>query len=256
MSSYLPSSMAQIFGSALASQHVADASSVAKHTAKDVQRNLSEGNWSLHLLALMGGLAMVVFSTLSLVGHVLTLSWLTAVFDVYTFFLGIIIVILESGRKLSFFSRLENGLYKNALFLKYVWGRGIVYFVAGTLQVSKRSLVDFAIGAYVCFVGIMYILVGRQAANKLANVCRSSIKPEQLQIAFAEADKDGQGSLTLDQFNELTISLDLDLSKREVEAAFLQINYSHTGRLTYESFQMWWNEGAANEDLFAQAVVL
>jgi hypothetical protein len=222
--------MAQIFGSALTSQHVADASSVAKHTAKDVQRNLSEGNWSLHLLALMGGLAMVVFSTLSLVGHVLTLSWLTAVFYVYyTFFLGIIIDILKSGPKFLFFCRLENGLYKNALFLKYVWGRGIVYFVAGTLQVSKRSLVDFAIGAYVCFVGIMYILVGHQAANKLANVCRSSIKPEQLQIAFAEADKDGQGSLTLDQFNELTISLDLDLSKREVEAAFLQIDYSHTG---------------------------
>lgn len=250
MSSFLPSSTTQNFGNVLSSQHVADASQMAKQTAQDIQQNLSEGNWSLRFLALLGGLAMIVVSTFSFVGHVLLLNWITAIFDIYTFCLGIIIVILESGRKLSFFSKLENGLYKNALFLKYVWGRGIIYFVAGSLQLSKRSLVDFVVGAFVCFVGIMYIVVGRQAAKKLANACRSSIKPEQLQMAFAEADKDGTGSLTMDQFQQLTTSLGLDLNKKEVEAAFLQIDYSLTGRLTYESVQMWWNEGATEEAAF------
>ena len=189
---------------------------------------------------------MIAVSSLSFIGHILLLNWITAIFDVYTFCLGIIIVVLEGGRKLSFFSKLEYSLYKNALFLKYVWGRGIIYCVAGTLQLTKRSLVDFAVGAFVCFVGIMYIVIGRQAAKKLANY-RSSIKPEQLQVAFAEADTDGIGSLTMVQFQQLTTSLGLDLSKKEAEAAFLQIDNSLTGRLTYESVQMWWNEGRATE---------
>ena len=249
MSSFLPSTTTQNFGNILSSQHVADASQMAKQTAMDVQKNLSEGNWSLRLLAMLGGLAMIAVSSLSFIGHILQLNWITAIFDIYTFSLGIIIVILESGRKLSFFSKLENNLYKNALFLKYVWGRGIIYFVAGTLQISKLSLVDFAVGSFVCFVGIMYIVIGRQAAKKLANY-RSSITPEQLQVAFAEADTDGVGSLTMVQFRQLTISLRLDLSKKEAEAAFLQIDNSLTGRLTYESVQMWWNEGAAEEATF------
>lgn len=249
MSSFLPSTTTQNFGNILSSQHVDDASKMAKQTAMDVQKNLSEGNWSLRLLAMLGGLAMIAVSSLSFIGHILQLNWITAIFDIYTFSLGIIIVILESGRKLSFFSKLENNLYKNALFLKYVWGRGIIYFVAGTLQISKLSLVDFAVGSFVCFVGIMYIVIGRQAAKKLANY-RSSITPEQLQVAFAEADTDGVGSLTMVQFRQLTTSLGLDLSKKEAEAAFLQIDNSLTGRLTYKSVQMWWNEGAAEQATF------
>jgi len=238
------------FANAMSSQNAAEAGIFARETAEDIKKNLSEGDWSLRFLGLLAGLAMIVTSILGFIGNILTLHWFSVVFEVYTFVLGVIIVILESQRRMSFFSRMENNLYKNALFLKYLWGRGLVYFVAGTIQISLRNAVEVIVGAFVCFVGLTYIVVGRATARKLAETRRSTCTPEQLQEMFAQSDLDGKGSLTLDQFRRLTTSLGLDLNRRETEAAFMQIDHSHTGRLTYESVQMWWTEDATEQDHF------
>lgn len=280
------------FAGVVSSKNAAEAGSFAKSTARDLQDNLMQGNWSLRVLALLGGLAMIVVSVLGFISHVFGFNWISAIFDVYTFFLGIMIVILESGTKLSFMSRVTGKIYRNAKFLTYLWGRGIVYFVAGSLEVSQREFLDLIVGGYVCFVGILFIVIGRRAGKKLASVRRTACTAEQLQENFAKADLDGKGSLTVSQFGELTKSLGLDLNQREVEAAFMQLDYSQTGRLvsltsvkfdyilfrtvclpsdyylvyctkrrrfsfiqqTYESIQMWWNKGA-DDEVFAEAVI-
>lgn len=247
MSSYVPPSA---MGSVMASQTAAEAGTFAKDTAGDIRKYVSEGDWSLRLLALLAGLAMIVTSVMGFLGNVLFLDWISAIFDVYVFFLGILIVLLESGRRLRIFSSMESSIYKNARFLSYIWGRGMIYFVAGTIQIALRDILDIAIGLFVCFVGITYILVGRRTAKKLAEARRSTCTPEKLQEFFAVADVDGKGSLTLDQFRQLISSLGLDLNRRETEAAFMQIDYSHTGRLTYESVQMWWMQDATEHDDF------
>ena len=126
--------------------------------------------------------------------------------------------------------------------------------MAGSLQVSQRELLDLIVGGYVCFVGVLYVFVGRRAAKKLAAARRTACTAEQLQETFAKADLDGKGALTVHQFGEMTKLLGLDLNKREVEAAFIQLDYSQTGRLTYESIQMWWSEGA-DDEVFAEAVI-
>lgn len=197
---------------------------------------------------------MIVVSILGFISHMFGFSWISAIFDVYTFFLGLMIVILESSTKLSFLSGLTSKLYRNAKFLTYLWGRGIIYFVAGTLEISQREFLDLIVGGYVCFVGILFVIVGKRASKKLASVKRSACTAEQLQEAFAIADVDGKGALTVTQFGELTKSLGLDLNRREVEAAYMQIDHSNSGRLTYESIQMWWSEGA-DDEVFAEAVI-
>jgi len=231
-----------------------EASNFAKSTARDLKENLMQGNWSLRILALLGGLAMIAVSILGFISHLFGFDWISAIFDVYTFFLGIMIVILEAQNKLSFLSKVTSKLYRNAKFLSYLWGRGIVYFVAGTLEVSQREFLDLIVGGYVCFVGILFIFVGRRASKKLASVRRTACTAEQLQENFAKSDIDGKGSLTVTQFGELTTALGLDLNRREVEAAFMELDHSNTGRLTYESIQMWWSEGA-DDEVFAEAVI-
>ena len=245
-----PSTPSETLSNVMTPQNAAEAGTFARETASDIKKNLSEGDWSLRLLALLGGLAMIVTSILGFIGNVLTLHWFSAVFEAYTFILGVIIVVLESSGKLSFFSRMENSLYKNALFLKYVWGRGVVYFIAGTIQISLRNAVEVIVGAFVCFVGVTYIVVGRRTARKLGEIRRGACSPEDLQEKFAQADLDGKGALTLDQFRQLTKSLGLDLNRRETEAAFMQIDYSHTGRLSYESVHTWWTQEATEQDHF------
>mmetsp|Transcript_19525 Transcript_19525/g.35436 ORF Transcript_19525/g.35436 Transcript_19525/m.35436 type:complete len:105 (+) Transcript_19525:822-1136(+) len=102
----------------------------------------------------------------------------------------------------------------------------------------------------------MYIAIGCRAVRKLGALRRSTCTPEQLQENFARADLDGEGSLTLNQFRVLTSSSGLDLNRRESEAAFMQIDRSQTGRLTYESIQMWWTMDASEHDTFVPAAIL
>lgn len=86
-------------------------------------------------------------------------------------------------------------------------------------------------------------MLGHRTASKLA-AKRGAEPSEQLQEKFAIADVDGKGSLTLDQFRQFAASLGLDLNKQESEVAFLEIDHTRTGRLTYESVHMWWTQEA------------
>jgi len=242
------------FGGVVSAKDAVEAGTFAKSTARELKDNLMEGNWSLRALALLGGFAMIAVSVLGFISHLFGFAWISAIFDVYTFLLGIMIVVLEAGTKLSFFSRISSKLFRNARFLSYLWGRGIVYFVAGSLEVSQREFLDLIVGCYVCFVGVLYIFVGRRAAKKLAAARRTACTAEELQENFAKADLDGKGALTVHQFGEMTRNLGLDLNRREVEAAFLQLDHSRTGRLTYESIHMWWSKGA-DDEVFAEAVI-
>jgi hypothetical protein len=242
------------FGGVVSAQNAAEASTFAKSTARDLKENLMQGNWSLRILALLGGLAMIVVSVLGFISHIFGFAWISAIFDVYCMILGIMICILESSSKLKFLDRATQKIIRNAKFLSYLWGRGIVYFVAGSLEVSQREFLDVIVGSYVCFVGILFILIGKRASKKLASVRRTACCAEQMQEYFAMADVDGKGSLTVVQFGELTKSLGLDLNRREVEAAFMELDYSNSGRLTYESIEMWWNQGA-DDEVFAEAVI-
>ena len=113
------------FGGVVSTKDAAEAGTFVKSTAFELKSNLMNGNWSLRALAILGGFAMIVVSILGFISHLFGFNWISAIFDVYTFFLGIMIVVLEAGTKLSFFSRISSKLYRNAKFLTYLWGRGI-----------------------------------------------------------------------------------------------------------------------------------
>eukprot|EP00978_Attheya_sp_CCMP212_P034909 scaffold149227_cov53-Attheya_sp.AAC.1 len=192
-------------GSVLTPQNVSEANNFAKDRVAEFQQNVHQGNWSLRFLALLGGLSMVIVSILGFVSHVVYLHWISALFELYTLALGALIIILEYGRQLSFFKGVESSLYKNALFLKYVWGRGLR---------------------------------------------RSAITPHQLQERFAVCDVESKGSLSIEQFQTLTNDLGMELTRNEVETAFLQLDFESQGRLRYEAVQKWWDEEATVPDDF------
>ena len=126
----------------LSPTNINEAQNFAKQSAAEFRRNLDEGSWSLRLFALAAGLAMMAVSILGLLADVITFKWISVVFQIYIFAFGVVILVLESSRQMSCFQRLEKSLYKNALFLKYVWGRGLLYFFAGTLMISLRDFLD------------------------------------------------------------------------------------------------------------------
>lgn len=139
-----PLSDAANFASSLMSKE--NAKSAAKYTKEQAQilaHMLSDGSRSIRVLALMGGIAMAVSSAFGVWNRFFTLQWLSAIVEFYTFLLGLAVVALEAhaGKWRIFPERWTSGwetqLRKYALFLSFVSGRGGLYFVAGTLQLSQ-----------------------------------------------------------------------------------------------------------------------
>ena len=99
------------------------------------------------------------------------------------------------------------------------------------------------------FVGVVMMLVGYRTANKLRDFRRSAFSEQTLHEKFAQADLDGDASLSVQQFRMLTQSLGLDMTRRETEAAFRHIQKTESEKLSFEEFQSWWHEEDGGVDV-------
>ena len=128
-----------MFTSQNAAVAASSAGTFAKDQAVELTQLASNGDFSIRILALLGAIAMVVVSVIGFLGKILTLHFVSALIEVYVFALAIVIIILESAGKIPLPRSFETNVHKYALFLKFVWGRGILYFIGGSLQVSQVS---------------------------------------------------------------------------------------------------------------------
>jgi COPI associated protein len=231
--------------SAFFSQEAAnEAGSVAGNFAKEqvdeVKRLTSEGDLSIRLLAMIGGLAMVVVSILGFIARILTFHWLNALLSIYTFILGLIMLLLE-GKAIPFSKAWEETIVKYALFLKFVWGRGCLYFVAGTLTISGGGLIEALVGLVVALVGLAFIIIGRRSAKKLEELKKSQFSETTIKAEF-DAASGSLSYLNVSQFQNLVHSLNVDFNRREAETAFMQIEKKDKEKLTFTEFKNWWND--------------
>ena len=84
------------------------------------------------------------------------------------------------------------------------------------------------------------MLVGYRTAYKLKNMRKSLYSTHELQAKFAQNDLDGDGGLNVQQFRMLTLSLGLDMTRRETEAAFNHMKKTSSEKLSYDEFHAWW----------------
>lgn len=247
---------------AFSSDNLESAGRAAKEKALELQKQAREGDRSLRFLAFVGGVACTLVGLLELTTRLARLAFLEAIIDVYIVLLGCVVIALE-GRDVFLSKGIVQSINKHALFLTFLWGRGALYFVCGTLQLTQIDIFTLIVGGYMCFVGILYIVVGNTTAKKLRaiGVRKSLFSEEILRSKFRAADVGGDG-LTLVEFRDLCQDLDLDLAGREVEATFgtiLQSTSNGTGhghgsidgdKLSYSSFKSWWDaleDGGADD---------
>lgn len=190
---------------------------------------------------------LIVVTALTSFADLLLMSGGSFLFGIYGFLLGFVIIILEYGKRVPAFGMMEAKLYHNMRCLRTVWGRGCLLFFAGTVEFAQDDFVNYAVGIYLCSVGVLFILVGRSAARKTASARRAMYTEEQLQKMFAGVDKEGGGFITLKEFGDLCQELDMDLTRREVEIAFRQIDFTNDGRVEFTQFLRWWNDEATEK---------
>jgi hypothetical protein len=229
-------------------ENVSKARSEITGRMDELRRSASDGDLSIRLLALLAGVALMFSAVTGILGDLMMFNITGALMEIYTLILSLIILVLESKR-LHLPDAFMRNLYKYALFLRFVWGRGCLYFVAGTLQLAQGTFVDYGVGGFVMLVGVLYIVVGRQTAQKLRDLRKSIYSEDTLRTKFREADTETKGALTIIQFKTLAASLGMDLNGREAEAAFEYLDKSHDGTLSYEEFKTWWSEWAEDHPI-------
>ena len=211
-----------------------------KHQAED-------GDNSLRTLALLGGFILIGIGGMEFVSNVMLLHIPGALIELYSLMVGFVIIILE-GKNIFLSEKFQGSIFKYALFLKFLWGRGSLYFVVGTMQLYHMDLFNFIAGVYMSCIGALMIFVGQRTAYKLKNMRRSLYSQNELQAKFAQSDVDGDGGLNLEQFRMLTTYLGLDMTRRETEAAFNHINTTGE-KLSYEDFYTWWTKTDMEENI-------
>jgi len=250
-SSKLAENVSQFARSTFNKENLEAAAQFTKDTAIEIKKQAQDGDQSLRFLAFVGGLACTVVGLIAMVSRFTTFDIVGSIIDFYLIVLGIIVIILE-GKNMILPKQFVARIHKYALFLKFLWGRGVLYFICGTLFLYQFDLLNLIVGLYMCFVGVLYIVIGHRAANKLKTL-RTSIYSEQtLRSKYESANIEGNG-LNLVQFRSLCQQLGLDISLRETEAAFGYIqskaNKDCGEKLSFEDFKDWWNDVDEPEEL-------
>mmetsp|Transcript_18384 Transcript_18384/g.41961 ORF Transcript_18384/g.41961 Transcript_18384/m.41961 type:complete len:274 (+) Transcript_18384:122-943(+) len=254
--SIMAETLSQFAKSTFTTENIEAAGRFTKEKVMELRAQAQEGDKSLRFLALVGGIGCIVVGLFELTSRIMGLQLVGAIIELYVILLGTVVVILE-GKDMLLSKSLVQYINKYALVLKFLWGRGALYFICGTLQLTQIDLFNLAAGGYMCAVGILYIVVGNKTANKLRAIRKSLYTEGTLRTKFRAADIEGDG-LSLKQFRSLCENLGLDLTAREAEATFgfiQKMGDSHTkDKLSYEEFKRWWDdldgEGQLDDNAF------
>lgn len=240
--------MSQFAQTLFSQENVASVGKVVGEKATELKKQAEDGDHSLRLLALLGGVILIFVSSMEFAGRLMSFQFAGALVQLYSFIIAVTIIILES-KNLLLSDGFQARIFKYALFLKFLWGRGSLYFIVGTLQLYHMDLWNLIAGGYMCALGVLMVFVGQRTAYKLKKIRKTLFSPEELQTKFAQSDLDGDGGLNVQQFRNLTMSLGLDMTRRETEAAFNYIKKTKTEKLSYEEFVAWWNNTEMEDDI-------
>ena len=227
-------------------------------TASRVRTMAQEGPLSFRVLAFLSGILMVVASVFDFLRGLLRINVTHVVVSVFVCGFAFLMIVLE-GRGFVpelILDRFQTRIYENAKFLRFISGRGVLYFFAGVLQFSHWSFLNMVSGGVAMFIGFLFVTVGRSTAPKLSDL-RAAVGTTEAELAgrFSDYDRDGDGFLSQADFDAMVEGLNLSqgFSSNELVAAFCTVDTDDDGRISFEEFKMWW-EGS-EPSLINQSIV-
>jgi len=223
----------------LTAENAAIAGDYLREKAGELASLATEGDRKIRNLAIAVGWAMVITSVAGMIGKIMRLNFFGALISFYTTILGFVVLTLES-KMMPVPNSWVLKLHHYALFLKYVWGRGYTYFIAGSLQASEWNLADTLVGFLMMIIGFMYITTGRNTAAKLLQLRIKLYSQDVLMQKFYQFDSGGDGTLDRDALRCFMESLGLRLDDDELETAFGVITSGDSNAITFDEFYSWW----------------
>ncbi|KAG7363808.1 hypothetical protein IV203_027169 [Nitzschia inconspicua] len=132
--------------------------------------------------------------------------------------------------------------------LRLVWGRGLLYVFAGSMNMAGGWPVAVYTGIPLAVVGIWAIFWGARASFNLDRL-RSSVTDEvYLWTKFDDVDDDGDEMIGVDGFSSLVWSLGLEVNDKYTYETFLLIDKDKNGLISFDDFKGWWLDGQEEEE--------
>lgn len=206
-----------------------------------------EGSVFIRVPAFVGAIGLLTTAILSLVLYPTAWQVHSIVLSCAVVILATFILILDgrflSSSPLSARAHLRNVMTRNFNIFRFVWGRGLLYIVAGVLSVAEMELIMMISGAVMILIGSIAFCVGVHASRKFASL-RSSLADESyLLLVFSNYDSDGDGYITPSEFSNLLTDLGMELDDRYTLKAFNVIDSDNDRLISFEEFNHWWASG-------------
>ena len=155
----------------------AEAASYVQSKGQEIFEMAESGPLPLRVVAFLGGIAMIIASIVDAALGMWHLDIIHILVSVYVCIFGALICILEGAQFLpSWMISVQGSLHENARFLRFRWGRGLLFFFAGSLQFSHWSILNCIVGSLMMVLGFISVLIGRRTANKLDDLRRGEWK--------------------------------------------------------------------------------
>lgn len=221
----------------------------AAKTGLTVATNLKDRvTSSIRACAIVSGLAILLYSIMDFIFQVANFHVMYGLLRVYAALFAILILYVESDSKaLPYDKIVKPWLEQHFPFLRFVIGRGVLHIIAGTLllteDVGKNNLrASVYVGLYAIAVGVAYIVTGKRAADKVEEIrSHSKISVRRLRQKFHNADTDGSGAISFDEFRGLLQELGIETTKQEAEVLFVPLDKSFDNCLSFDEFQKFWD---------------
>lgn len=98
--------------------------------------------------------------------------------------------------------------------------------VVGTLQVSNFNILDWAVGGFMMFVGVLAMGVGLATARQM-RLLRFAMKDEAtMKQKWQEHDLNADGFLDIKELTAFVSDAGVNMSRNEIAAAFLALGMS------------------------------
>mmetsp|Transcript_25114 Transcript_25114/g.49949 ORF Transcript_25114/g.49949 Transcript_25114/m.49949 type:complete len:255 (+) Transcript_25114:129-893(+) len=220
-----------------------------KNASEKVEVLATTGPFSFKVMGYLGGMAMTCSSFLDILGQFVLFHPINALVSIYTFMFGLIVILLE-GKELSSTVTLKRTIEHYAKFLEFIWGRGLLYFFAGSLQFARLGVLNFLVGGFMIIWGIIIIAFGQSTADRLNKILFHFGDKRAVEQQFNALDLNADGYISAKEFHMLTKNLGVQLEHDEVKAVVSVIGNENTGKISFEEFYDWWSGSDQILELF------
>ena len=212
----------------------------------DMQYLVEEGPLSFRSFAFVGGFFMILASCLDFieteeepVQRLITLNLLLV---------GFITIQIEGRPFHMQLPFLYDGICLFFSFVKFVWGRGFLYFVSGCFQFFLFSKYNMISGVYFMLLGAFSVVFGYKASVRLAGLRNSIQSKDEIKFMFHSFDKDRDGYLNSEEFRELLMAMGQNLEHNDFVAAMSAVDTENNQMISYKNLEDWWT-GYIEDDL-------